>query len=112
MPPAPAAVLVIDLGRREVMHANAAAGELTGSRVRLPVDIGVWGDAAGLTDLAGRPMRRAGSVLSLIASGVPVAGEPVEAGEDRLLWVTGFSIFGAEVAPSAGAVLFVQRVLG
>ena len=106
---APAAVLVIDLGRREVVHANDAAVGLTGDRVQLPVDIDEWSEAAGLTDLGGRPMKETGSPLSLVASGVPVAGEPVavrdaarrgagvteaqrEATEGRLLWVTGFPL--------------------
>ncbi|MCX6464470.1 MAG: SpoIIE family protein phosphatase [Pseudonocardiales bacterium] len=108
---APAAVLMIDLERREVVYANAAAIELTGDRVRLPVDVDAWGDAAGLTDLGGKRMSETSSPLSLVASGVPVAGEPVavhdsarrggsvtsaqrEATEGRLLWVTGFGLSG------------------
>ena len=103
---APAAVLVIDLDRQQVVYANAAAIALTGERVGLPVDIDAWSDAAGLTDLGGRPMSATTSPLSLVAGGVPVAGEPVavhdsarrgsslsqadsRAGEGRLLWVTG-----------------------
>jgi len=106
---APAAVLIIDPRRRQVVYANPAAIELTGERVRLPVDIDAWGDAAGLTDLGGRRMSETGSPLSLVASGVPVAGEPVavhdaarrgssatldqrEASEGKLLWVTGFGL--------------------
>jgi hypothetical protein len=50
---APAAVLMIDPPRRLVVYANPAAIELTGDRVRLPVDIDTWSDAAGLTDLGG-----------------------------------------------------------
>jgi PAS domain S-box-containing protein len=118
---APAAVLVIDLARRRVVHANAAAVELTGDRVRLPVDIDVWGEAAGLTDLGGRPMKETSSPLSLVASGVPVAGEPVAvhdtarrgstvtdaqraAVEGRMLWVTGFPLSGVVdgMVPAAG----------
>jgi PAS domain S-box-containing protein len=108
---APVAILVIDLEGRQVVHANAAAVELTGDSVRLPVDIDDWGDAAGLTDLGGRRMSSTRSPLSLVASGVPVAGEPVAvhdaarrgsgvtcvqraAREGRLLWVTGFSLSG------------------
>ena len=106
---APAAVLVIDVARRQVVYANPAAIELTGERVRLPVDIDAWSDAAGLTDLGGRRMSETDSPLSLVAAGVPVAGEPVavhdaarrgssatpnqrEASEGRLLWVTGFGL--------------------
>jgi PAS domain S-box-containing protein len=106
---APAAVLVIDLERRQVVYANAAAVELTGDQVRLPVDVDAWSDAAGLTDLGGQRMSESTSPLSLIAEGIPVAGEPVavrdaarrgatvgesarQAGEGRLLWVTGFNL--------------------
>ncbi|GAA1846429.1 hypothetical protein GCM10009836_27500 [Pseudonocardia ailaonensis] len=113
---APAAVLVIDLEARRVVYANAAAVELTGDRVRLPVDVDDWGDAAGLTDLGGKRMSETSSPLSLVAAGIPVAGEPVavrdaarrgssatdeqrEASEGRLLWVTGFGL-----GPSGPAV--------
>ena len=74
---APAVVLVIDLERQQVVHANAAAIALTGERVGLPVDVDVWSDAAGLTDLGGQRMSETTSPLSLVARGVPVAGEPV-----------------------------------
>src|SRR5690348_5212081 len=74
---APAAVLVIDLDTRSVVYANTAAMQLTGDRVRLPVDIDDWGDAAGLTDLGGQRMSESRSPLSLVARGVPVSGEPV-----------------------------------
>lgn len=43
----------------------------------LPVDVDSWSDAAGLTDLGGRRMSETSSPLSLVAAGVPVAGEPV-----------------------------------
>jgi PAS domain S-box-containing protein len=108
---APAAILMIDLERRRVVYANAAAMELTGERVSLPVDVDAWGDAAGLTDLGGKRMSETSSPLSLVARGLPVAGEPVavhdaarrgssateaqrEASEGRLLWVTGFGLAG------------------
>jgi PAS domain S-box-containing protein len=108
---APAAVLMIDLDDRKVVYANAAALELTGEHVRLPVDVDEWSDAAGLTDLGGRRMSETSSPLSLVAGGVPVAGEPVavhdaarrgssatarqrRASEGRLLWVTGFGLTG------------------
>jgi PAS domain S-box-containing protein len=104
---APAAVVMIDPGRRLVVYANSAAIQLTGEGMHLPVDIDVWSDAAGLTDPGGRRMSETDSPLSLVAAGVPVAGEPVavhdaarrgssatslqrEASEGRLLWVTGF----------------------
>jgi PAS domain S-box-containing protein len=84
---APVACLVIDLARRTVVHANAAAVELTGGCVRLPVDVDAWGAAAGLT---------APSPLSSAARGEPVAGEPVavHGEQDGLLWVTAFPLSG------------------
>ncbi|MCO1653922.1 SpoIIE family protein phosphatase [Pseudonocardia humida] len=124
---APAAVLVIDLDTRSVVYANAAAMELTGDRVRLPVDIDDWGDAAGLTDLGGQRMSESRSPLSLVARGVPVAGEPVavrdaarrgstatteqrEASEGRLLWATGFGLAGvADDTPAAAAAAALER---
>jgi PAS domain S-box-containing protein len=96
---APAAVLVIDLDEQQVVYANAAAAALTGKDLQLPVHVDTWSAAAGLTEST--------SPLSLVAAGVPVAGEPVtvhgaarrgslraegQAGEGRLLWVTGFSL--------------------
>jgi PAS domain S-box-containing protein len=107
---APAAVLVIDLDRRRVVYANPVAVELTGDRVRLPVDVDSWSDAAGLTDLGGQPMSETTSPLSLVATGMPVAGEPVavrdpaaDDGEGRLLWVTGFNLAdGSEGRDRAG----------
>ena len=106
---APAAVLVIDLDKQQVVYANPAAVALTGDRVGLPVDVDVWSDAAGLTDLGGRRMSESTSPLSLVAAGVSVAGEPVvvhdaarrgsslsqarrQAEEGRMLWVTGFTL--------------------
>ncbi|GAA2566521.1 SpoIIE family protein phosphatase [Pseudonocardia hydrocarbonoxydans] len=118
---APAAVLMIDLASREVVYANAAAIELTGDRVALPVDVDAWGDAAGLTDLGGMRMSDTTSPLSLVAAGVPVAGEPVavhdaarrgstvtaeqrDASEGRLLWVTGFGLAGAGPVPEGAGL--------
>jgi PAS domain S-box-containing protein len=127
---APAAVLTIDLEDRTVVHASAAAQELTGNRVPLPVDIDTWAEAAGLTDPGGRPMKETGSPLSLVASGVPVSGEPVAvhdaarrgstvtdaqrvATEGRLLWVTGFPLSGVAtgVAPPGVAATLERRAL-
>ncbi len=106
---APAAVALIDLDAGTVTYANGSAQELTGGRVELPLDIDAWSEAAGLTDLSGRPMRDTASPLSRVAQGIPVSGEPVaiadaarkgsEATEERreeaecsLLWVTGFPL--------------------
>jgi len=130
---APAAVLVIDLDRQQVVYANTAAFALTGERVGLPVDVDSWSDAAGLTDLGGRRLSETSSPLSLVAAGVPVAGEPVavhdaarrgsslsqaqrQAGEGRLLWVTGFTL-SADAAfdgggPQSRAMVVFQQLSG
>ncbi|GAA1290469.1 hypothetical protein GCM10009609_68020 [Pseudonocardia aurantiaca] len=122
---APAAVLVIDLDRRQVVHANAGAVELTGEPLRLPVDIDVWSDAAGLTDLVGTRMSDTSTPLSLVATGV--AGVPVTvhgaacrggistdaqraATEGRPLWVTGFALSDV-VVPPGGTAGFERRAL-
>ncbi|WP_285653437.1 SpoIIE family protein phosphatase [Actinomycetospora sp. NBRC 106375] len=106
---APAAVALIDLGEGLVTYANDSAAGLTGGRATLPVEIDAWSEAAGLTDLSGRPMRDTASPLSRVAQGIPVSGEPVavadaarkgseaseeerEEAEGRLLWVTGFPL--------------------
>ncbi|MCD2187309.1 SpoIIE family protein phosphatase [Actinomycetospora soli] len=110
---APAAVALIDLDAGTVTYANGSAQDLTGGRAQLPLDIDAWSEAAGLTDLSGRPMRDTASPLSRVAQGIPVSGEPVavadaarrgseatveerEEAEGRLLWVTGFPLSEAE----------------
>ena len=110
---APAAVALIDLDAGTVTYANGSAQELTGGRATLPLDIDAWSEAAGLTDLSGRPMRDTASPLSRVAQGMPVSGEPVavadaarrgseateeerEEAEGRLLWVTGFPLSEAD----------------
>jgi PAS domain S-box-containing protein len=106
---APAAVALIDLGEGLVTYANDSALDLTGGKASLPVDVDAWSEAAGLTDLSGRPMRDTASPLSRVVQGMPVSGEPVavadaarrgseateqerEEAEGRLLWVTGFPL--------------------
>ena len=129
---APAAVLVIDLDRQQVVYANAAAIALTGERVGLPVDVDAWSDAAGLTDLGGQPMSE--TTLAAVArraaacpwrasrwrcttrpgaarrSARPSAG----AGEGRLLWVTGFTLStGTEYdGPQSRAMVVFQQLSG
>jgi len=121
---APAAVVLIDLGEGLVTYANDSAQGLTGGRVCLPIDVDAWSEAAGLTDLSGRPMRDTASPLSRVAQGVPVSGEPVavadaarrgseaseeerEESEGRLLWVTGFPLSEAVDADQRRLALVV-----
>ena len=121
---APAAVALIDLDAGTVTYANGSATDLTGGRAQLPLDIDAWSEAAGLTDLSGRPMRDTASPLSRVAQGIPVSGEPVaiadaarkgsdatpeerEEAEGRLLWVTGFPLSEAEDDPRRRLALVV-----
>src|SRR4051794_41828338 len=73
--------------------------------VGLPVDVDVWGSAAGLTDLSGAPLASTTGPLSTVAQGKPVTGEAVRLSpgvssvaqradadgrpRDQPLWVTG-----------------------
>src|SRR5688500_9489584 len=70
----PVAVLVIDQKAGTVTYANTAAVELAGN-VGLPVDVDRWGAAAGLTDLDGEPLATTSGPLSMVAQGLPIAGE-------------------------------------
>jgi PAS domain S-box-containing protein len=125
---APAAVALIDLDAGTVTYANGSAQELTGGRATLPLDIDAWSEAAGLTDLSGRPMRDTASPLSRVAQGMPVSGEPVavsdaarrgseateeerEEAEGRLLWVTGFPLSEADDAERRRLALVVFLAL-
>ena len=99
----------------------------------LPVDVDSWSDAAGLTDLGGQRMSETSSPLSLVAAGVPVAGEPVavhdaarrgsslsqtqrQVGEGRLLWVSGFTLSADAVVdgggPQSRALVVFQQLSG
>ena len=103
---APAAVLVVDLDRRQVVSANPAAAALTGERLRLPVGVDAWSAAAGLADASGP------SPLARLADGDALAGEPVlvppdAGGEGRLLWLTGCPLAAGPAGRQALAV-FLQ----
>lgn len=121
---APAAVALIDLGQGVITYANESAAAFTGGRAQLPLDVDTWSEAAGLTDLSGRPMRDPASPLSRVAQGIPVAGEPVVVtdtarrdsvataeeraeAEGRLLWVTGFPLSEAADADQRPLALVV-----
>nr|WP_246063178.1 SpoIIE family protein phosphatase [Blastococcus colisei] len=121
----PVAVLVIDREAGSVVYANTAAVHLAGD-VGLPVDIDTWGAAAGLTDLAGRPLATSSGPLSTVAQGRPVTGEAVrlapgtstepgragaaDAGGlgDQLLWVTGFPLSRAGSDQQLSLVVFLH----
>lgn len=110
------AVLMLDVRERQVVYANTTGIELTGGTVRLPSGVRDWADAAGLTDLDGRPFPDESSPLTRIASGESVAGEPVAlhrsallsgaSGDDgtvTLAWVTGFALADGGSGPNGSA---------
>jgi PAS domain S-box-containing protein len=119
----PVAVLVIDQKNSAVTFANTAAVELAGN-VALPVDVDTWGAAAGLTDLAGKPLASSRGPLSTVAQGRPVTGEAVrlspgrstdwrradayQGADDQLLWVTGFPLSQAGSDEQLALVVFLQ----
>jgi PAS domain S-box-containing protein len=94
----PAAILLIDVARQEVTYANRRAVAMAADQ-RLPSPVEQWGAAAGLTDLTGQPLAASDNPFALLATGHPLAGEPVRApGPEgiRTLWVTGFPLGGDE----------------
>src|SRR3954447_3165588 len=119
----PVAVLVIDQKNSAVTFANTAAVELAGN-IALPVDVDTWGAAAGLTDLAGKPLASSRGPLSTVAQGRPVTGEAVrlspgrstdwrradayQGDDDQLLWVTGFPLSQAGTDEQLALVVFLQ----
>src|SRR4051812_45206300 len=119
----PVAVLVIDQRTSRVTYANVAAVEMAGN-VGLPVDVDVWGSAAGLTDLSGAPLASTTGPLSTVAQGKPVTGEAVrlspgvssvaqradadDGQRDQLLWVTGFPLTQVGSDDQLALVVFLQ----
>ena len=94
----PAAVLLVDLDARQVVYANALAGQLAPG-IRLPVDVDDWSRAAGLQDSTGEALDDTSTPLRRVAAGDPVVGEQVtarrssdvtDARED--LWVIGMAL--------------------
>src|SRR3954452_19856495 len=119
----PVAVLVIDQKNSAVTFAKTASVELAGN-VALPVDVDTWGAAAGLTDLAGKPLASSRGPLSTVAQGRPVTGEAVrlspgrstdwrradayQGDDDQLLWVTGFPLTQEGRGRQLALVVFMQ----
>ncbi len=90
----PAAVLLVDVSTRRVVHANPFARRLTGDLV-LPACSSDWVAAARLTAPGGVRFDRGDSPVDRAASGLPVFGEPVavpDGADRRPLWVTGFPL--------------------
>ncbi|MBB2903175.1 PAS domain S-box-containing protein [Kineococcus radiotolerans] len=75
---APAAVLLVDLTTREVVHTNTVADHLAPD-VHLPLGIDAWSDAAALADLEGERLSETIHPLSRVARSEPVLGQAVSA---------------------------------
>ncbi|WP_143448599.1 SpoIIE family protein phosphatase [Kineosporia sp. A_224] len=112
---APAAVLLVELASRSVVHANDVAEQLAPG-VGLPAGIDAWGDAADLRDLDGAELTDTAHPLSLLTGGRPVAGQAVTAarlsklGRRRApLWVVGLPLSGDRLAGFGLVVLLPLR---
>jgi PAS domain S-box-containing protein len=111
---APAAIVLVDLEAGTVTFANSRAQEMAPS-TRLPCGIDAWAAAADLRDPSGVDLGDSGSPLSRVASGQPVAGEPVtvaDAGAGpagrRMLWVTGFPLAGVPTLERQALVVLFE----
>ena len=109
---APAAVLLVELATRTVVHANDVAEQLAPG-IGLPAAVDAWADAADLRDLDGAELSETLHPLSLLAAGRPVAGQAVTAARlSRLgrrrapLWVVGLPLTGDHLA-GFGLVVFL-----
>ncbi|MGB8651202.1 MAG: hypothetical protein WCD35_11130, partial [Mycobacteriales bacterium] len=91
----PAAVLLVDLDRGEVVHANPAALDLVHGELTLPVAASAWSAAAGLTPTQGGAYGETGSPVERAAQGHAVFGEPLLA-PSRALWATALPLPGPE----------------
>jgi len=106
---APAAVLLVDLTTRQVVHTNPVADHLAPD-VTLPIGVDAWSDAAVLRDVDGQALSDTDHPLSRVARSEPVTGEAVSAarvselGRRREpLWVVAL--------PMAGAPMLTEHAL-
>ncbi|MFB9314565.1 SpoIIE family protein phosphatase [Nocardioides plantarum] len=113
---APAAVLMVDLTTRQVVHVNGVATELAPG-VTLPVHLDEWSDAASLRDLDGAELSETSHPLSRVARDEPVLGQAVSAarrsalGERREpLWVVALPLVDAPVLHDHALVVLIPLV--
>ncbi len=112
----PAAVLVVDLAARQVVHTNPVADQLAPG-LALPLGLDQWSDAAALRDLDGAELSETGHPLSRVTRAEPVLGQAVSAarrselGSRREpLWVVAVPMAGAPMLDEhALVVLFPLR---
>lgn len=110
---APAAVLVVDLANRQVVHVNDIAEELAPG-TGLPVDLDRWSDAAALRDPDGAELSETTHPLSRVARAESVAGQAVSAarrsamGDQRKpLWVVAMPMVGAPMLDGHALVVLL-----
>ncbi|MCW2813429.1 MAG: putative light sensor protein [Nocardioides sp.] len=110
---APAAVLVVDLTTRRVVHVNEVAEQLAPG-IGLPVDLDTWSDAAELLDRDGAELSETWHPLSRIARAEPVSGQAVSAARHSVmgarrvpLWVVAMPMSGAPMLDEHALVVLL-----
>ncbi|MEZ0166098.1 SpoIIE family protein phosphatase [Kineococcus sp. LSe6-4] len=110
---APAAVLLVHLSERTVVHVNPVARQLAPDAV-LPLSVDAWSDAARLLDLDGAELSETEHPLSRVARSEPVVGQAVSAaaGSDlgdrrEPLWVVALPMAGAPMLEDHALVVFL-----
>ncbi|MEO9322421.1 SpoIIE family protein phosphatase [Nocardioides sp. C4-1] len=111
-----AAVLMVELASRQVVHVNAIAEELAPG-VSLPVGLDVWSDVAELRDIDGTELSATDHPLSRAARSEPVDGQAVTAarrsglGERREpLWLVAVPMIGAPMLEDHVLVVLLPHV--
>jgi len=110
---APAAVLLVNLTTRQVVHTNSVADHLV-LDVYLPIGVDAWSDAAALRDVDGEELSDTKHPLSRIARSEPVLGQAVSAarvselGRQREpLWVVALPMLGAPMLAEHALVVLL-----
>ncbi|WP_148616389.1 SpoIIE family protein phosphatase [Nocardioides rubriscoriae] len=106
---APAAVLVVDLPSRQVVHVNDVAQQLAPG-IGLPVDLDKWSDAAALRDPDGAQLSETDHPLSRVARSEPVAGQAVSAARRSAMGARRVPLWLVAM-PMAGAPMLEQHAL-
>ncbi|MCW2815926.1 MAG: putative light sensor protein, partial [Nocardioides sp.] len=109
----PAAVLVVDLATRQVVHVNDVADQLAPG-LKLPVGLDTWSDAAVLRDPAGAELSDTAHPLSRVARAEPVAGQAVSAARRSAmgarrepLWMVAMSMSDAPMLEGHALVVLI-----
>ena len=109
----PAAVLVVDLATRQIVHANDIAEQLA-PHLRLPVGLDAWSDAAVLRDPDGAELSDTEHPLSRVARAEPIAGQAVSAARRSAmgarrepLWMVAMSMSDAPMLAGHALVVLI-----